>query len=278
MLSKSSSYVSKYNRHYYNTYTKIQRQLSNKIEKEKEQYSLTISDKNNYQSEWVTHLNQFDWSHFVVLNEDLLTSNLNKKAKEINKKIVDINKGLAKEYQLPLQPLKARSLKALQNYTEKYFKFLIHRKLVDRVVYTFEQDKKGQWHVHALINLYKEDIFIERIKEFWLLSETPYVELIIDLAGSLIYISKSFAKYNFSKIKNIENYNILGDFTNKFNPLRNKYMKDKELKNKELNKEEKSKLLKKFKDKYNLNVIVNEKFIANQKRLHDKYVSYDTAV
>ncbi|QRY58488.1 hypothetical protein [Sphingobacterium siyangense] len=278
MDSKTSNYVSRYNNHYYNTRTKINRQLKRNIERAKQEFSQNRMDKDNYQQSWVNYLNQFKWTHFCVLKEDLLTSSINSSVRDINQKIKEINRNLPKEFRLPLQPLKARSLKSLQNYTERYFKFLIYRKLIDKVVYVFDQDKKGLWHVHALINLYKDDMFIDKIKEFWLLSNNSYIEDIEDVIGSLVYISKTFAKYNFNKIKSIENYNMLGSFTTQENPLKLKNMKYKELKNNQLTKEEKSLMLQKFKDKHNLHVIVNENFCANQKRLIEKYGSFKTAV
>ncbi|WP_333577403.1 hypothetical protein [Sphingobacterium sp.] len=275
MKSKGAEYVSKYNRHYYKIKTKIDRQLRRIIAKAKEEFSQRNEDLNNYQSSWVDFLIEYDWSSFGVFKEDLLTSNLNTKIVEVNKAIKEVNKDLPKEYRLPSQPLKARSLKSLQNYTEKYFKFLYFKKLVDRVIWTFEQDKKGLWHVHALFNLYKNDILIDRIKEYWLIGEDTYIEPVEDLRGSLIYISKSFSKYNLNKIKNIENYNMLGNFTHVENPLKqnNNII---EMKKIELTEAEKMQKIHDLKTKMNLHLVIDEKFIENQKRINAKYDAIST--
>lgn len=271
MKSKSYDYVAKYNNHYYKTRTKIDRQLKRKIAKAKEEFSQKNEDLNNYQRSWVNFLIEYDWSSFGVFKEDLLTSNLNDKTIEVNKAIKHVNKDLPQEFKLPMQPLKARSLKSLKNYTLKYFKFLIYLKLIDRVIYIFEQDKKKMWHVHALFNLTKDNIYIDRIKGFWLLGDDSYIEPIEDLRGSLIYISKSFSQLNFNKIKNLENYNFLGNFTQK----NNKIIK---MKNIGYSKEELIKKLNAFKTKHNLHVIVDEKFIENQKRINAKYNAIQQAI
>lgn len=266
MKSKSYEVQSNYNRIYYRTVTKIERDLKRRISKAKDEFSQRESDHINYQFEWVKFIGEYDYNLNAVFKEDLLTSNLNDRVKRINKEIKMINMGLSKEDRLPLQPLRARSKKSLENYAIKYFRFLHQKKIIDRVIYVMEQDKKKIWHIHALINCIG---YSSLLAKYWLLSDDVYLKPIDDLHGSLVYMSKSFSSLNFKKVKNLENYGFIGNFTKKINPLLQLNNNVKDMKNK-ITQEMRAEITA-FKIKNNLQVIVNELFLKNQERINSKF-------
>ncbi|AIM38637.1 hypothetical protein KO02_19500 [Sphingobacterium sp. ML3W] len=259
-----------YDAHYYNTVKKISRQIARITQRLENEYALRKQDELNYRDEYVNFFGHFLFSHFCVLKEDILTSNLNDNINSVNRQIKEINKGLSDDFKLPMQHLKSRSLKSLVRYTEKYFKHLYSQKIIDRAIWTYEEDKKGNWHVHALINLYNIDVFTHRIKEFWLLSDTPYCEPIKTFLGSLIYITKQWNTYS-RKQKEIDKLQY-SNWIGLFNKFENDNILNINIINMNKNTVNMDKL-EAFKIKYNLVVVIDSKFIFNQKRLNDKYLA-----